>query len=252
MTLNICTGTRLLFYLPFSHQDTPRASQVSQCGRVWGFRVSQVQHSHLCCIGGLQGELSSLIQSLTHPFVGWHSEGSLMFLVTTVRNGAGPFENIPCSGFREYSPDSWGSSNLLRISGPGVRGFRVQEFTLMALYSLDSGQRRRAGESEGGPHFLFPARVSVKAPGPRSQTRPTNWEQDNCCWWRPACPAVEPSCGLHRLCTWAQPFPPMPSFLQCRMRVSQDPSSVELMTGVLDHCLQTLSCQKPLPKGGRW
>lgn len=25
VTLNICTGTRLLFYLPFSHQDTPQS-----------------------------------------------------------------------------------------------------------------------------------------------------------------------------------------------------------------------------------
>lgn len=124
-----------------------------------GFQ-SQVQHSHLLCRGGLQSELSSRLQRLTPPSVGWHPEGRFMFLVTTVRSGAGPFENSPRSGFREYSAGSQGSSNVLKISGPGIRSLRAQKFTLTALHSLDSGQRRGAGESEGGSHFLLPARVS--------------------------------------------------------------------------------------------
>lgn len=71
---------------------------------MWRFRVFQVQHSYPLCTGDLQGALSSLLQSLAQPSVGWHSEGRLMFLVTTVRSEAGPFENG--LGFREYSSDS--------------------------------------------------------------------------------------------------------------------------------------------------
>lgn len=162
MTLSICTGTRLLLsplILPSGHPQSMSGLMVQE-SLVWGFRVSQVQHSHLLWRGGLQSELSSQLQRLTPPSVGWHSEGRFMFLVTTVRSGAGPFENSPRSGFREYSAESQGSSNVLRISGPGIRSLKVQEFMLIAPYSLDSGQRRGAGESEGGSHFLLPARVS--------------------------------------------------------------------------------------------
>lgn len=50
---------------------------------------------------------------------------------------------------------------------------------LMALHSLDSSQRRRAGESEGGPHFLLPARVSEALRRPRAKMADQAWELDN-------------------------------------------------------------------------
>lgn len=73
-----------------------------------------------------------------------------------------------------------------------------------------------------------------KAPGPRSQNRSGNWEQDSYAGGdRPVLPIDQfwPAQGVHL----GHPlFLTMPQFPQHRMRVSQGPSDVEMMTGVLD------------------